>query len=194
MKSLLKVIPLHKNEKLLVKKAKNKQRDAQRILFEVHAPKMLSVCRYYIKDLMTAEEVMLTGFLKVFQNIDSFNDKGSFEGWIRRIMIRSCIDHLRKKKVFSIELNDEVVADITESYDDHSDFDVAAVQMLIDQLPEGYKVVFMMYAIEGYKHSEIAEELGITEGTSKSQLYKARKMLQEQIQKLNNKHYGTDKF
>ena len=99
MKSLLKVIPLHKNEKLLVKKAKNKRRDAQRILFEVHAPKMLSVCRYYIKDLMTAEEVMLTGFLKVFQNIDSFHDKGSFEGWIRRIMVRCCIDHLRKKKV-----------------------------------------------------------------------------------------------
>ncbi|WP_240964303.1 RNA polymerase sigma factor [Flavivirga algicola] len=192
MKTFLKVIQLHKNELLLIKKAIKNNREAQHLLFEIHAPKMLSVCRYYIKDLQQAEEVMLNGFFKVFSNLKSFKNKGSFEGWIRRIMVRESISFLRQKKQieFSVE-NFEYGNDYTNNI--HTNMEVAEIQQLIDTLPEGYKIVFVMHAIEGYKHSEIAKVLNITEGTSKSQLFKARKMLQEKIKKLNKTtSYGTN--
>lgn len=191
MKSLLKVIQLHKNEALLIKKAKKNNREAQHMLFELHAPKMLSVCRYYIKDRQQAEEVMLNGFFKVFSNLKSFKNEGSFEGWIRRIMVRESISFLRQQK--KIEFSSEVVF-VKEAYDNNinTNIEVAEIQQLIDTLPEGYKMVFIMYAIEGYKHHEIAKILNITPGTSKSQLFKARKMLQEKLKVLNKTtSYGT---
>lgn len=180
------MIQLHKNESKLLKSAIKHNREAQHILFELHAPKMLSVCRYYIKDLQHAEEVMLNGFFKVFSNLKQFKADGSFEGWVRRIMIREAISFLRKQKdiIFSIE---EVT--IKPNYSDNisSEIEVAEIQEHIDALPEGYKMVFVMYAIEGYKHHEIGTLLNISEGTSKSQLFKARKLLQERIKESNKK-------
>lgn len=183
MKSSLKVIQLHKNESALIKSAIKNNREAQHVLYELFAPKMLSVCRYYIKDLQHAEEAMLNGFFKVFSNLSSFRAEGSFEGWIRRIMVRESISFLRQQK--QVEFPVEEV-DFKNDYSNHinTDIEVAQIQQLIDGLPVGYKMVFVMYAIEGYKHHEIADMLGITEGTSKSQLYKARKMLQERLQEL----------
>lgn len=191
MKSFLKVIQLHKNESVLIKRAIKKNREAQHVLFEMHAPKMLSVCRYYIKDSQQAEEAMLNGFFKVFLNLQSFKNEGSFEGWIRRIMVRESISFLRKKKhiefpVETFEFNNAYSNNIK------TDIEVAEIQQLIDTLPEGYRMVFVMYAIEGYKHHEIADLLGVTEGTSKSQLFKARKLLQEKIKKINRIGYGTN--
>lgn len=190
MKSLLKVIQLYKNESALIKKATNNNCEAQQALFEMHAPKMLSVCRYYIRDLQFAEDVMLNGFFKVFTHLKSFKNEGSFEGWIRRIMIRESISFLRKQK--HIEFSVEEVH-YENDYDDsiNTNIEVADIQKLIDELPEGYKIVFVMYAIEGYKHHEIASMLNITEGTSKSQLFKARKLLQEKIKEINTTSYGT---
>lgn len=192
MKAILKVIQLHKNNTTLIKKAAKNNREAQQLLFDSHAPKMLSVCRYYVKDLQKAEEVMLNGFLKAFTHLKQFQDIGSFEGWLRKIMVREAISYLRQAK--NIEFPVDVIESdqYHESYNNiHSNMDVAEIQELIDQLPEGYKMVFVMYAIEGYKHQEIAEMLKITEGTSKSQLFKARKQLQQQINVLNTTHYGT---
>ncbi len=191
MKSFLKVIQLHKNESALIKKALKNSREAQRILFDMYAPKMLSVCRYYIKDIHQAEEAMLNGFFKVFKNLNGFKSEGSFEGWIRRIMIRESISYLRQKKRIEFVSNEDVS---TTNYSNsiQTNLEVNEIQKLIDQLPEGYKMVFIMYAIEGYKHHEIAELLNISVGTSKSQLFKARKMLQEQINKLNKTSYGTN--
>ncbi|GAA4893619.1 RNA polymerase sigma factor [Flaviramulus aquimarinus] len=184
MNPFLKVIQLHKNESALIKKAIKNNREAQHVLFEMHAPKMLSVCRYYIKDLHHAEEAMLNGFFKVFLNLKHFKNEGCFEGWIRRIMVRESISFLRQQKYieFSVEditINQDYVNNI------NTNIEVAEIQQLIDTLPEGYKMVFVMYAIEGYKHYEIAEILNINEGTSKSQLFKARKMLQEKLKQLN---------
>lgn len=190
MKPLLKVIQLFKNEKTLIEKAVKNNREAQHVLFELHAPKMLSVCRYYIKDMQQAEEAMLNGFYKVFSNLETFKGEGSFEGWIRRIMVRESISFLRQKK--RIEFIMEAVKienDYTTNIE--TDIEVAEIQQIIDALPEGYKMVFVMYAIEGYKHQEIAQMLNITEGTSKSQLYKARKMLQQKVNDLNKTSYGT---
>jgi len=191
MNPLLKVIQLYKNEKQLIKKAASNHRDAQHILYQMHAPKMLSVCRYYIKDVHQAEEVMLSGFFKVFTQLKTFKAEGSFEGWIRRIIIREAISCLRKKKQLEFLADDMEVYDEPTNYTD-AELDVDEIQQLIDKLPEGYRMVFNMYAIEGYKHSEIAEMLDIAESTSKSQLFKARKLLQQQIKQLNKTSYGTN--
>lgn len=188
---LLKVIQLHKNETALIKKALKNNREAQHVLFELHAPKMLSVCRYYVKDLQQAEDVMLNGFFKVFSNLKQFNADGSFEGWMRRIMVREAISFLRQKK--DIEFPVDTFQTNTNSENNiNTNIEVANIQQHIDALPSGYKMVFVMYAIEGYKHHEIATMLNITEGTSKSQLFKARKMLQEAISNSNKiTSYGT---
>ena len=191
MNPLLKVIQLYKNEAQLIKKAANNHRDAQHALYQIHAPKMLSVCRYYIKDVHQSEEVMLNGFFKVFTQLKAFKAEGSFEGWIRRIMIRESISFLRKKKQLEFSADDMEVYDEPTNYTD-AELDVDEIQQLIDKLPEGYRMVFNMYAIEGYKHSEIAEMLDIAESTSKSQLFKARKLLQQQIKQLNKTSYGTN--
>ena len=185
----MKVVTLFNNEVKLIKKATQNNREAQHVLFELHAPKMLSVCRYYVKDMQHAEEVMLNGFLKVFTNLKTFKHEGSFEGWIRRIMVREAISFLRQKK--TIQFVDEEYQHIEIQDETTQQYDVSQVQELIDNLPEGYKMVFVMYAIEGYKHAEIATLLNISIGTSKSQLFKARKMLQDNIKILNTKGYGT---
>lgn len=144
---------------------------------------MLGVCRQYVKDLHHAEDLLLQGFLKVFTSIHKFKHEGSFEGWVRRIMVNTCISYLRKKNVIDLSDEDYVFNDAaTESLENTS---VEDIQKLIDLLPEGYKMVFNLYAIEGFKHSEIAEKLGISESTSKSQLFKARKQLQENYIKMN---------
>ncbi len=190
MNPLLKVIPLYKNEAKLIQKAINQNRDAQRILYDTYSPKMLSVCRYYIRDIMEAEEVMLNGFYKVFSNLGSFRHEGSFEGWIRRIMTREALSFLRSRRQPVFNQEDENFADAVENHV-ISELAVEDIQQLIDELPDGYRLVFVMYAIEGYKHYEIAKMLEISEGTSKSQLHKARRILQEQIKKLNIAGYGT---
>lgn len=179
----MKIIKLYNNENTLIKKAAAADREAQERLYNKYAPKMLGVCRQYIKDLQFAEDVMVSAFLKVFKYLDTFKFEGSFEGWVRKIMVRESITFLRKKQ--HIVFDDEVYERSTPKYITSTpDLDVEQVQLLIDALPEGYKVVFVMYAIEGYKHSEIAEQLKISENTSRSQLFKARKMLQEKLEKI----------
>ena len=186
----MKVIPLFKNEKQLIARAAKNHRDAQQHLYEKHSGKMLSVCRMYVKDLQHAEDVMLTGFFKVFTHLKDFKHEGSFEGWVRRIMIRESISFLRKKN--ELEFQEEMESIKSEGFDTiQAEIDAEHIQQLIDELPEGYKAVFVLYAVEGYKHSEIAELLKITVGTSKSQLFKAKKMLQEQLELINTSSYGN---
>jgi RNA polymerase sigma-70 factor (ECF subfamily) len=186
----LKVINLHQEENELIELAVENNRHAQQKIYTQFSPKMLSVCRQYIKDIHQAEDIMITAFMKVFMNLKNFQHKGSFEGWIRRIMINECISFIRvEKKVKYSE--DETYFE--ESFNNiESQFSIDDIQFLIDSLPDGYKMVFNLYAIEGYKHQEIASMLGINEGTSKSQLSHARKMLQGQINTLKNYSYGTE--
>lgn len=186
----MKVINLHQQEKGIIGLAVEHNRHAQHKLYSKYSPKMLGVCRQYIKDLHQAEDVMITAFMKVFTNLKNFEHKGSFEGWIRRIMVNECISFIRvHKKVTFIE--DENY--IEEQYNNiESQFSVEEIQFLIDNLPDGYRMVFNLYCIEGFKHQEIAVMLGINEGTSKSQLSHARKMLQNTIIKLKNYSNGTE--
>ncbi len=186
----MKIIQLHTNEAVLIKRAIQNNREAQHALYEKHAPKMLSVCRYYIKDVQQAESAMLSGFLKVFTKLDTFKSDGVFEGWVRKIMVRESISFLRFQKNLEFSI-DEVTIGESHSNNINIEMDVAKIQKLIDELPDGYRIVFVMYAIEGYKHKEIASELNITESTSKSQLFKARKLLQQKVIELNKINYGT---
>ena len=179
----MRVINLHQDENNLIRQAKEGNRQAQQSIYQKFSPKMLGVCRQYVKDVQLAEDVMITAFMKVFVNLNNFEFKGSFEGWIRRIMVNESISFLRvQKKTDFLEdtFYHEVGADVEDSF-----LSVDDLQFLIDQLPDGYKMVFNLYVIEGYKHHEIAKMLGINEGTSKSQLSQARKTLQLQINALN---------
>ena len=186
----MKVINLHQDEKNTIRLAVENNRHAQHQIYTKFSPKMLGVCRQYIKDLQQAEDVMITAFMKVFSSLKSFEHKGSFEGWIRRIMINECISFIRVQKQVKF-MEDETFFE--ERHNEiESKFSVDDIQFLIDSLPDGYKMIFNLYAIEGYKHQEIAEMLGINEGTSKSQLSHARKMLQNQINKLKNYENGTE--
>ena len=191
MKTNLKVVQLYHSSDQLIKKAAKNNREAQHVLFETYAPKMLSVCRYYVKDVQKAEEAMLNGFFKAFTRLSSFKNEGSFEGWLRKIMVRESISLLRQQKQIEFSIEDvEPLKELSITIDAH--LEINEIQRLIDELPEGYKMVFVMYAIEGYKHHEIAELLNITEGTSKSQLFKARQWLQEKIKEQNITGYGTN--
>ena len=132
---------------------------------------------------------MLQGFLKVFTNLQKFKNEGSFEGWIRRIMVNTCLSYLRKKNLVDLSDEEYIFNDAaTESLENTS---LEDIQKMIDKLPNGYKMVFNLFAIEGYKHSEIAAQLDISESTSKSQLFKARKLLQENYCKMNKTINGN---
>lgn len=186
----MKIITIYNNEKQIIKKAAAGNQEAQKHIYDKYASKMLSVCRQYIKDLQFAEDVMIIGFLKVFTHLGSFGFNGSFEGWIRKIMIRESISYVRKQQF--VVYDDELYEQNTTEYNSiSSKLDVEHIQLLIDALPEGYKMVFVLFVVEGYKHHEIAELLQISENTSKSQLFKARKMLQEKLKKQNIIGYGT---
>jgi RNA polymerase sigma-70 factor, ECF subfamily len=190
LKTKLKVIHFNQEENEIIRLAIENNRTAQQKIYAKFSPKMLSVCRQYINDIHQAEDVMITAFMKVFVNLKNFEQKGSFEGWIRRIMVNECISKIRVHKNINF-VEDENYFE--ESFNNiESQFSVDDIQFLIDSLPDGYKMVFNLYAIEGYKHQEIASLLGINEGTSKSQLSHARKILKEQIIKLKNYSYGTE--
>jgi RNA polymerase sigma-70 factor, ECF subfamily len=184
----MKVIPLHHEEQQWIAQAKELNRQAQQRIYQHHAPKMLSVCRQYVKDIHHAEDVMITAFMKVFTNLKSFENKGSFEGWIRRIMIHECISFIRVQK----KVNYTEDYEFSEPLEDEEEMRWTAeeLQKAIDVLPEGYKMVFNLYVVEGLKHHEISKMLGISEGTSKSQLSHAKTMLRKILNSYEKKSKG----
>jgi len=169
------------NQESLIRGCIKKHQLAQREVYNWLAPKMLALCRRYIKDVNEAEGVMITGFMKVLDKIEQFSGEGNFEGWVRRIMVNESLLYIRKNKGMYIEVDIEY-ADTEPNYSLASEnLEADDLLNLINSLPIGYRTVFNMFAIEGYSHKEIAESLAISENTSKSQLSRARKMLQKQI-------------
>lgn len=159
---------------------------AQKQVFDHFSSKMYAVCCRYIKDKMDAEDVLVTAFTKVFNRIGQFKNEGSFEGWIRRIVVNESLTWLRQHKFMHLETDIEA-ADYEPDYqilEDH--LQAEDLMKMIEGLPAGYKVVFNLYAIEGYSHKEIADQLGINENTSKSQLSRARVYLQKQLAMLQD--------
>ena len=176
----------------LIKRCRAGERKAQELLYKQFASKMLGVCFRYATDKMEAEDMMQNGFIKVFQKIDDFRDEGSFEGWIRRIMVHSSIEYYRKHHKMMQLVDLEVAAnEISVNPLATAKLEAKDLMLLIQQLAPGYRIVFNLFAIEGYSHKEIAAIVGITEGASKSQLSRARTVLKEQIVKMEGKRYGN---
>lgn len=173
----MRIIPLFESEETLIKKAINGNAVAEKKIFDKYAPKMLGLCRNYISDLHYAEDVMICGFTKVFDHLHKYRNEGSFEGWIRKIMVREAIDFIRSRKKINFSSVEEI-ENIAESRIEMQ-WDFEKIEQLINELPNGYRTVLLMYAVDDFSHKEIAESLQISESTSKSQLFKARKMLQE---------------
>ncbi len=173
---------IHSSEEdRLISKCREQDGKAQKALYDKYASKMLGVCYRYIKDNDQAEDVMITGFVKVFEKIDQFKSEGSFEGWMRRIMVNQSLSFIRKNKGMYLEVDIEA-ADREPDYKSLNDnLEAQDLLALISNLPTGYQTVFNLYAIEGYSHKEIAEKLQISENTSKSQLSRARMLLQKQL-------------
>ncbi|WP_306551239.1 RNA polymerase sigma factor [Daejeonella sp.] len=166
-------------------------RKAQESLYKTLASRMMGICLRYAKDTFEAEDVLQMGFVKVFQKVSDFRGEGSFEGWVRRIMVNTAIESYRKN------LRNLNIVDIDEVYDQpQNTFDMSGLELkdllkLVQQLSNGYRLVFNMYVIEGYSHKEIAKQLGITEGASKSQLSRARAILKEKIIKMEGLNYAS---
>jgi RNA polymerase sigma factor (sigma-70 family) len=159
---------------------------AQKALYDRLGGRMLAVCFRYISDKEEAEHVMIGGMVKVFEKIEQYTGEGHFEGWIRRIMVNESLMYIRKNKNMSIEVEIDQTYDSTVHSTDYDHLQTADLMHMINQLPVGYRTVFNLYAIEGYSHAEIAEKLGVNENTSKSQLSRARKLLQQQINTLES--------
>lgn len=173
------------DEKQLIKACINNDSKAQRLLYEKYDARFFAVCKRYFTDIQQAEDALVKGFLKIFQNLENYSFEGSFEGWMRRIMINECLMELRKNKIFHLNV-DDYSSSISSNQEASQQIEEDDVMKLLDYLPEGCRLVFTLYVIEGYKHKEIAESLGITEGTSKSQLNLAKTKLKEMLSKNEN--------
>jgi RNA polymerase sigma-70 factor (ECF subfamily) len=147
---------------------------------------MLAVCRRYTNSLEDAEDVLQDGFIKVFNNLDKYRRDGSLEGWVRRIMVNTALNQYRSnlKTLYQLDIDElqQVIEDARPSNFDKLNANV--LLKMIETLPDGYKLIFNLYEIEGYAHKEIAEMLNISINTSKSQLLKARRVLQKKLEEL----------
>ena len=171
-------------EEELLEGCRKGKASSQRSMYDRLAPKMLGVCIRYIKDKEEAEHVMIGAIVKVFDKLDQFKGEGSFEGWVRRIIVNDCLMYIRKNRNMSLESNIEDVYDHPNLKVMESALDERDLLKLINELPIGYRTVFNLYAIEGYSHAEIGEKLNISENTSKSQLSRARRWLQTKLAEL----------
>lgn len=178
----------------LVERCAEGDRKYQQLLYKALYGRMLGACLRYANDTEEAKDFLHEGFIKVFEKIKDFKHTGSFEGWVRRIIVNNTIDYLRKKKKMNLDYDKQ---EILEQLDDNSDNDLETMKLqnltaekivgLIQELTPGYRTVFNMYVIEEYSHKEIAEMLNISIGTSKSNLAKAKDKLREMyIKKYGN--------
>ena len=145
---------------------------------------MLAVCMRYSNSKDAAEDILQEGFIKIFKSIHQFKKEGSFEGWIRRIMVNTALESIRKQKKMdftSIDSISELEINFQNEENPPDNFDTVHLLKLIQDLPKGCNIIFNLFAVEGYSHKEIAEKLNISEGTSKSQLSRARALLQNSL-------------
>jgi RNA polymerase sigma factor (sigma-70 family) len=159
---------------------------AQKALFDIYAPKLYVVCLRYLKDQMRAQDVLQDTFVKIFAHIGNYKSEGAFEGWLKRIAVNVCLDQLRKDKKL---LTDVSLDDVSHklAYQDYSAEKLMADDLLklVQALPDGYRTVFNLFAIEGFSHQEIAQQLSISESTSKTQYLRARAYLKERIENID---------
>lgn len=166
-------------------------RRMQEELYRRFSPRMYAVCLRYAGTSEEAQDILQEGFIKIFKKLETFRGEGSFEGWIRRIFVNTAIEHFRRKKYLQ-PVTEKEESTLEGNYlsvlDDLAERDIMA---LVQQLSPGYRTVFNMYVVEGYTHKEIGDQLGISEGTSKSQLSRAKVILQEMVKKFLDEKSNT---
>lgn len=168
-------------ESMLIQLCIKQDHTAQEFLYKKYAPRFLALILRYIPRRDDAEDVLVEAIFKIFTKLDTFKKEGSFEGWMKRLVINDCLMFLRKNKMITVGIDtlNEVNLDIDDSYFIEKDLD--AIKSVIDSLPSGYKIIFNLYVVEGFKHKEIAQLLGISVNTSKSQLIHAKKSIRKQL-------------
>ncbi len=170
----------------IITQCKHQKPDAQKTLYDLYKDQLYSICVRYLRSTQDAEDIFIDGFYKILTKIDLYRGDGSFEGWIRRVMVNECLMFLRKKNNMhlTVEIPDTDIADNIVDDDEYMSFD--EIMKVMEELPAGYRTVFNLFVFEDYKHREIAEMLGISINTSKSQLILAKKKLAEIIKKKEN--------
>lgn len=175
----------YKTEQELIDACVRQERKAQRILYESLAPRMFSLCRRYVSDGESANDLLQEGFITLFTRIRSFNGEGSFEGWARKIFVNTALMYLRKNDIMKETLNVDELYSMTPLVDNVMEkLEGKDVLKLISEMPVGYRAVFNLGVFEGYSHQEISQILNISEGASRSQLSRARGWLQDKIEKM----------
>lgn len=154
----------------------------QEVLYNSYSKKMYGVCLRYAPSDEAARDLLQEGFIKVFQNLEKFKGEGSFEGWVRRIMVNHSLESLRRLSAKATHVDVEEMHEALTVNVDFSRYDMNYLLSKVQELAPGYRAVFNLYIIEGYQHNEIAKMLEISENTSKSQLSRARKLLQESLE------------
>lgn len=172
------------SESELIKRCVKGEAKARRELYDRYSPKLWGVCLRYAKNQMSAEDIMQEGFIRILRYLKNFKGNGSFEGWMRRTMVNTAINYYKKNLKTKNQEFDEAYN--ISSSDANAVEEISAEELLslVKELPDGYRTVFNLYIVDGYTHKEIADQLNISENTSKSQLSRARKLLQEKIKKL----------
>lgn len=158
---------------------------AQQVLYDRYSPVLLGLCRRYIAQLEDAEDVMIEGFLKIFLHLHQFDHRGNFEGWMKRIMINEALMWIRKRKLIQVELNEQIFSMEENQDPGYFVLEESDIIPLLDKLPPGARTVFNLYVMEEFKHREIADMLGISINTSKSQLILAKKKLKSMMETVN---------
>jgi RNA polymerase sigma-70 factor (ECF subfamily) len=175
-------------ESVLIQLCLKQDYTAQEFLYKKYAPRFLALILRYIPRRDDAEDVLVESVFKIFTKLDTFKKEGSFEGWMKRLVVNDCLMFLRKNKMITVGIDtlNEAKVDMDDSF---MEKDVEALKRVIDSLPSGYKIIFNLYVVEGYKHKEIAQLLGISVNTSKSQLIHAKRSIRKQ---LGLTHLDTD--
>jgi RNA polymerase sigma-70 factor (ECF subfamily) len=177
-------------EKELIANCKKGELKAQRLLYERFSSAMYVICLRFTKDEDEAKDVLQESFIKVFKNIERFREESSLYYWIKRIVINTAINHQRSQLFLHTDITDLSLEHPNGVEEAIYQYDYQELLKLLQALPDGCRIIFNLYAIEGYKHREIAEKLGINEGTSKSQYNRARMLLQEMVLQLEKPLYG----
>lgn len=179
-------VTLQMDYQQLIKNCLKRKPEAQKMLYEHFSPSMLGVCFRYTKSVNDAEEVLQVGFIKVFERLDQYKGKGELGGWIRKIMINTALNYLKTRQQYRYDLSfEEMPLHVVSTENPEMNLRAKELAELIRQLPTGYQTIFNLHAVEGYKHTEIATMLGISEGTARSQYSRARTVLIEWIEKFS---------
>jgi len=181
-------------EAALIKKCIRQEKEAQKILFERYAPVLLGICRRYVLNMTEAEDILQEGFVKIFLNLGAFEGKGTLLNWMKKIMVNTAITYYHKNYKHRYHKEIDEAQSFVLPGNELTDMDFTRDELLevIDSLPEGYRMIFNLYAVEGYKHREIAEMLEIDVNTSKSQYSRAKKTIRSHLERISRRKIKSE--